>query len=112
MFIIIHKKIFIGISTLLVILSLVLLFVWGLKPGIDFTGGALLEVTYTGDRPAVADIKTDALIQPTGEKGYIVKTHDLTEAEHAELLTSLSLDGKNPLTETNFNSIGPSVGRE
>jgi len=52
------------------------------------------------------------LLQPTGEKGYIVKTRDLTEAEHTELLNLLSAGGKNMLTETNFNSIGPSVGRE
>ncbi len=44
--------------------------------------------------------------------GYILKTRDLTEAEHTMLLKTLSLNDKNPLEEKSFNSIGPSVGRE
>ena len=120
MFIIKHKKIFIGISITLVLLSFVLLFTLGLRVGIDFKGGALTEVVYEVDRPAQAELEEglkgssfgSVLLQPTGEKGYIVKTRDLTEAEHIELLDLLSAGGKNALTETNFNSIGPSVGRE
>src|SRR3989344_5156756 len=120
MFIIKHKKIFIGLSITLVILSLVSLFVFGLKVGIDFKGGALTEVVYTGERPAQEDLESalkplelgSFIIQPTGEKGYIVKSRDLSEEEHTELLKKLSGDGKYPLTEINFNSIGPSVGKE
>lgn len=120
MFIIKHKKIFISISITLVILSFVSLFVFGLKIGIDFKGGALTEVVYQGVRPAQEDLSQplealnfgSILLQPTGEQGYIVKSRDLNETEHATLLKTLSMDGKNELTETNFNSIGPSVGRE
>ena len=43
MFIINNKKIFIGLSTALVLFFLVLLFTFGLKIGIDFKGGALTE---------------------------------------------------------------------
>jgi len=52
------------------------------------------------------------LLQPTGDLGYIVKSRDLNDAEHSLLLKTLSQNEKNPLSETNFNSIGPSVGRE
>jgi preprotein translocase subunit SecF len=123
MFIIKHKKIFIGISVALVVLSLISLFTFGLKLGIDFKGGALTEVTYTDARPDQAELTNTiesissidfgtVLLQPTGELGYIVKTRDLTEAEHAELLKILSKDGQSKLTENSFSSIGPSVGRE
>ncbi len=120
MFIIKYKKIFIGISILLVVLSIVSVAVFGLKPGIDFKGGALVEVVYTDSRPAqdTMSAKLEALelgsvlLQPTGDKGYIVKSKDLSEAEHSLLLKTLSDDGKNKLTEINFNSIGPSVGKE
>ncbi len=44
--------------------------------------------------------------------GYILKSRDLTEAEHTQLLKTLSMDGKSELTETSFTSIGPSVGKE
>ncbi len=120
MFIIRHKKIFISISITLVVLSLAALLMFGLKVGIDFKGGALTEVVYTDLRPTQEDVESmlaplelgTPLVQPTGDKGYIIKTRDINEAEHTELLSTLSNDGKNVLTETSFNSIGPSVGRE
>jgi len=120
MFIIKHKKIFISISIILVLLSVASLFIFGLRIGIDFNGGALTEVVYKDSRPAQSDLDTvfktldlgSLLIQPTGELGYIVKSLDLSEAQHALLLKTLSQDGKSPLEEKNFNSIGPSVGRE
>ena len=120
MFIIKHKKIFVSISILLVLLSIVSLFIFGLRIGVDFKGGALTEVVYKTSRPAQSDLdaafKTldlgSVLIQPTGDLGYIVKSIDLTEAQHSLLLKTLSQDGKSVLEEKNFNSIGPSVGRE
>ena len=120
MFVIKNKKIFIGISMALVILSILSLSIFGLKIGIDFKGGALTEVAYKDARPAQADIDSavQALnfgavsVQPTGDLGYILKSRDLNQAEHTLLLKTLSSDGKNVLEEKSFNSIGPSVGRE
>ena len=120
MFIIKNKRIFISISIVLVLLSIVSLFVFGFRIGIDFKGGALVEVVYKTNRPAQSDLDAtfkaldfgSVLIQPTGELGYIVKSLDLNEAQHSLLLKTLSQDGKSSLEEKNFNSIGPSVGRE
>jgi len=120
MFIIKHKKIFIGISTALVILSIISLFVFGLKIGIDFKGGALAEVSYKTTRPTQEELTPalkalnfgDILLQPTGDTGYIVKTRALSDAEHTELLQTLSQNNISNLNELSFDSIGPSVGRE
>lgn len=120
MFIIKYKKIFISISTVLVLFSVVLMFYFGFKVGIDFKGGALTEVSYDNTRPDKEDLASDlenlnigsVLLQPTGDKGYIVKTRNINESEHLLLLQALSNDGKNTLKEINFNSIGPSVGAE
>ena len=120
MFIIKYKKIFIGISLGLVLLSVLALFTFKLNIGIDFKGGALTEVAYTGERPSQealdAKIQTlgfgSVLLQPTGETGYIIKSRDLNETEHASLIQALSLDEKNTVEEKSFNSIGPSVGHE
>jgi len=120
MFIIKNKKIFIGISVVLVLFSIISISVFGLKIGIDFKGGALTEVVYTDTRPeqSVLNEKVGALnlgtflIQPTGDNGYLVKTRDLTDEEHDVLLKTLSLDKENYVEESAFNSIGPSVGRE
>ena len=91
-----------------------------MNPGIDFKGGALTEVLYENDRPIHADLVKSLedlnlgsiLVQPTGEKGYIIKSRDLNEVEHALLLKTLSLNDTAPFQEVSFNSIGPSVGRE
>ena len=120
MFIIKYKKIFLSLSIILVIVSIISLFVFGLKPGIDFKGGALLEVDYVGGRPDTSLLENatktlnlnQILIQPTGENGYLVKTRDLSQAEHEALSNSLSVGGKYPVTEKGFTSIGPSVGSE
>jgi preprotein translocase subunit SecF len=120
MFIIKYKKIFVGISVGLVLISIISLCVFGLKVGIDFKGGALTEVTYNTSRPAQADLEASLnalnfgtiLLQPTGDTGYIVKSRDLTDAEHTLLLNTLSQNNASPLTQTSFTSIGPSVGRE
>ena len=120
MFIIKHKKIFIGISTALVILSIISLFVFGLKIGIDFKGGALTEVAYKTSRPTQDDLSKplaalnfgDISLQPTGDLGYIVKSRDLSDAEHTQLLETLSQGDNTSLTELSFDSIGPSVGKE
>jgi len=136
MFIINNKKIFIGISSLLVVLSIVAMVVFGFNFGIDFKGGALTEIYYEGSVPEKSDIAPllenlkfgSILIQPTrsnnsqgrpeqdrgttGEDGYILKSRELSDTEHQTLLDTMSLGGKYSFTEANFNSIGPSVGRE
>ncbi len=120
MFIIKYKKIFISVSIALVVLSFISYAVFGFKVGIDFKGGALTEVEYSNVRPSqeVLDPSLKSLefgsivLQPTGEKGYIVKSKDLNESEHTALLKALSEAGKSELKEISFNSIGPSVGKE
>ncbi|MCX6757718.1 MAG: protein translocase subunit SecF [Candidatus Nomurabacteria bacterium] len=120
MFIIKYKKIFISISIALVILSFASLFTFGLNFGIDFKGGALMEVTYKDVRPAQTDLDTSLkplnlgsiLIQPTGDLGYIIKTKDISDIEHSSILSAISEGGKNVPEEKSFSSIGPSVGKE
>jgi len=120
MFIIKYKKIFISISIGLVLLSILLVSVFGLKFGIDFKGGALIEVNYSDSLPSVLDIKSslgslslgEISVQPSGTTEYILKTRDLTTEEHTSLLNLLSENGKYKLTEKSFTSIGPSVGDE
>jgi len=120
MFIIKHKKIFLIISVVLVLISIILLSTFGLRLSIDFKGGALAEVSYPAGRPEstlVSEaLKTvnlgEALIQVTGGDGYIIKTRDLSEPERAAMFGVLSLNGTYPVVEKSFNSIGPSIGQE
>jgi len=120
MFIIKHKKIFLAISAVLVLVSIILLSTLGLRLSIDFKGGALAEVSYPNGRPESAKISEalklnnigEVIVQVTGDKGYIIKTKDLTEAERIALFKALSLGGSYQVEEKSFNSIGPSIGTE
>lgn len=120
MFIVKYKKIFLSISAVLVALSIASMFYFGFNIGIDFKGGALIEVVYEDGRPSQRDVNSvlenlkmgSILVQPTGEKGYLLKSRDLNEEEHYSLLGALSFEEKLKLKEVNFNSIGPSVGAE
>ncbi len=120
MFIIKYKKIFIGISIALVLLSIISISVLGIKIGIDFKGGSLTEIVYESNKPdqnlineelAKLDLGS-VLVQPAGENGFLIKTRDITEIEHDKMLEVLSFGGASVLKETSFNSIGPSVGSE
>jgi preprotein translocase subunit SecF len=116
MFIIKYKKIFVSISAVLVALAIGSIFYFGLNLGIDFKGGALTEIEYITVRPDQAIVESSikdlslgqSLIQPVGEKGYSIKTRDLTDKEHQNLISALGKD----VTEKSFTSIGPSVGAE
>ena len=120
MFIIRNRKIFIAISTILVIASVVMISVFGLKFGIDFKGGAQTEIGYTGARPA-ADVLDasiaklslgEVVVQPIGDSDYVIKTRDLSAIEHQSLLSAVSVDGRFVSAEKSYTSIGPSIGNE
>lgn len=51
------RKFFFVFSSLLVVTSIVFLSMWGLKLGIDFTGGVLIEMKFQGDLPSNDEIK-------------------------------------------------------
>jgi len=106
------------ISGILVGASLLSLAVWGLKLGIDFTGGSLLEIEYVGMRPENSLVLdsllkigiTDAILQPTGAKGLILRLPDINEEKHQEIL--IALGGPKVLIDKQFTSIGPTIGKE
>lgn len=120
MFIIKNKFIFLTISAIIVLGSIAAVLVYGLRLGIDFKGGTLLEVNYTAGRPDTSlvagvlqkDALSDAVVQEEGTTGLSVKSRPLSETERTTLVSDLSIEGKYPLTQTSFTSIGPSVGRE
>lgn len=117
-----HRRIFYAVSGILVASSLLAIVVWGLKPGTDFTGGSLLEVEYKGARPEASSVQNilaplnigNVAVQPTGDKGFILRFKNVTEEEHQLVLSALSA-GKligEVLTQKRFDSIGPVIGKE
>jgi len=112
-----HRKIYFIISIFFLLGSLFSLFKWGLNLGIDFTGGTLMEVEFQKERPANSLIQEklasldlgNILLQPTGEKGLILRLKDIDEQTHQQILSQL---GKDEIQEKRFESIGPTVSHE
>ena len=120
MFVVKYRKIFFLPSALFVGLSLLALFSWGLKPGIEFTGGALIEISYVGEVPSKEGVEERLnnlaigtySLRPTAESGYLLKTRDLSDVEQTAVLEALSLNEEAPLTVLQLSSIGPTLGTE
>ncbi len=120
MFIIKNKIFFLSFSVLLVLGSLVALLTLGLKPGIEFKGGAIVTAQYRDAMPEIDQIKDqaknlglgDVSVQLAGEKEVIVKTRTLVESDRPVLAQTLSVAGTFPYTEKSFSAIGPSISSE
>jgi len=120
------RKIWLGFSIALFVLAVASLVLWGLKFGIDFTGGSLLQVKFKGERPAVTQIeealKSDSavgqlnslIIQPVGATDMELRFQETSEETHKAVVASLAklagVDGQ--LEEMRFDSVGPSIGKE
>jgi len=112
------RKIYFAFSAILIIASLACLIVFGLKTGIDFTGGSILELEYASERPDNQTIREslkdfglgEFYIQPTGDRGVILKMKDISEDAHQEIIQKLAENGE--IQELSFESIGPMIGKE
>src|SRR3989344_4559341 len=118
MFVIKYKKIFYTLSAIIIAISLYGMFAYGLNFGIDFKGGAILEMDFT-NAPDVAALneKVSALnlgdfsLRPAGEKGIILRTKELTAPERVSLIAALS-EGDAGAKVLQFDSVGPILGEE
>lgn len=113
-----NRKIWFAVSGVLVLASLLSVSFLGIKFGIDFTGGSLTEVEMQED-VSVSDIRghveligyANVAVQTTNNNGFIIRTKDLSETEHQELLASMTKKF-GQLEEMRFDSIGPVIGNE
>lgn len=107
------KHIFLTFSSLLVAVSIAALVLWGLKPGIDFAGGTLWQLS--GDKinlETLAKIMPGAVIIPeAANTGYILRFQSISEIEHQDLLARVR--AADPfIQELRFETIGPAIGQE
>lgn len=121
MWIVRHRKLFYICSAVLIAVSIASLLVWGLKFGIDFKGGALLEIAYSESPAPTPEAVTNAIatagiegasIRSTGETGYIVRTPFLSNDEFSAMNGALLIDGSHTFEQKRFDSIGPTIGSE
>lgn len=120
-----RKKYYIagGVITALAVLAIIVL---GFKPGIDFSGGTIIEVSYPQGRPAIQDVRSfvDGLVsekslsvgsyslRPAGTDRFSIETRELKPDEQQKAIRALSLDGAAEVRIERVNSIGPVIGAQ
>ncbi|MCR4278682.1 MAG: protein translocase subunit SecF [bacterium] len=113
------RKIWYMISGVTILASIISIGFFGLKLGIDFTGGSLLTVRFAGERPTVETLGAtfsafeigDVTVQPVGQTDVSMRMTTLTEEKHQEILASVR-EQYGEVEELQFTSIGPSIGKE
>ncbi len=96
-----------------------------LKLGIDFTGGALLEVHFEGTRPPIATVQeiynafstpeeeiASPVVQPLGEDAYAIRSKAMRDETKAKIVSELETRSGAKVTVLNFTSISPAIGAE
>jgi preprotein translocase subunit SecF len=113
------RYIFFGVSLLIIIPGLILLFAGGLPLSVDFTGGSLLEVKFDDQRPAPARVIAvyenagvkDTQVQTSETGSYIIRSEFLENEQRDTVLNALT-DTIGALQVVRFDSVGPSIGEQ
>ena len=76
-----NLKYFFIVPAVISLASVIAIVAWGLKPGIDLSGGSLLQVSYPAGRPSIEMVHAvvdkfglgEVRVQSSGEFDYILR---------------------------------------
>lgn len=110
-----YRRIYYALSILLIISSMAAVLSFGLKLGIDFTGGSILELEFDANRPDSQIVSEklsqfdlgEVVIQPVGERGMLIRMQEISEDTHQLILGQFDNE-----KELRFDLIGPTIGKE
>ncbi|HJQ13462.1 MAG TPA: protein translocase subunit SecF [Anaerolineales bacterium] len=110
---------FFGLSLLIIISGLVLLFTNKIPLSIDFTGGSLLEVTFNDQTPEPGEIIAvydeanirDVQVQTSDAGSYIVRSQFLDNEQRDAVINALT-ENIGAVDVIRFDSVGPSIGQQ
>lgn len=117
MFVIAKKRLFLIISSILVLASLVSIVAFGLDLSIEFTGGSIIEVEYTDGRPSKETVQMNLnnigigsyTLQPVEDDRYALRTKFLEDTDSEPIIEMFQAGGGEIIRES---AVGPSVGQE
>lgn len=113
-------KIWFIFSGVLIAASILAIIFWGLKPGIDFVGGTILEVSFPQKqgvsvpeiKEALQDLNLENLtITQAGQGSVILKTKPV-EQEKKETIVKKLQEKIGETQELRFETVGPTIGRD
>ena len=115
MFIIKYKAFFIGLSIAFVIVAGALMNTYGIKRGIDFTGGSVIDIVYDKEVPTLSNdafSTSDKTLYKTGETTYRFVSQKTYE-EISPVISALGNEGgKYPFQFTQVSTVGSTLGQE
>ena len=114
-----NRKIFYGISALLLVVSLVSLLFRGLNQGIDFQSGTLMDIRFGDDSVPMEQVRgvlagyglENSNITQDGEGTFVIKSLELDEQTQSDLLAAFR-ESIGDLEVKRVESVGPIVGKE
>lgn len=120
-----NRKYYYLVSGILFLIAIFALIAWGLKPGLDFTGGSLLEVNFSANRPDVVAVGDalkplnlgDVKVQSAGDHEMMLRFKTVDQPTHQKILDALvskfeAKPGDGTVKELRYESVGPVVGKE
>lgn len=106
------------ISGVFILVSIISLATVGLKPGIEFSSGSMLSVTfqnpvdYNQFKEEITSLGySDAIVQQTGSGDFLIRTKELSDQDKATIETDLQ-NKFGTLTEASFSSVSPQAASE
>ncbi len=112
-----HYKFWFSVSAVLFIAGVISLSIYGLRPGLDFTGGSLAQISFK-NQPNIQEIKNEvskvvdnAAVQTAGENDVIIKTKALEKDQLDKIYAGIKAS-QGEFVEKSYNLIGPLVSKE
>jgi preprotein translocase subunit SecF len=114
------KWLYFLISALVLVPGMISLFLFGLKPSIDFVGGSLLELRFEENQSPVTDYQKTIeesgfevySIQSSGEKEFLVRMKPISKDDVSTMKAALAEKFEEMPEEIRFETVGPTLGRE
>ncbi len=114
------RPIWYALSGIMIVTSIASFAAFGLKQGIEFTGGTLMAVRFE-NRPSVTEAGEtiskavpdlgSIVVQPAGDVDMQFRLKALSEDQHQAVLKGLQ-EKFGQVTELRFDAIGPVIGEE
>lgn len=112
-----RNKLWFAISIFIILIGIASLSIWGLKFGIDFKGGTLVELSFDNkiEKQQISDVannidylKNNYTLQKTGDNSIIIKTIPLDKNQVIELETNLTTKvGESQ--QLRLETVGPTI---
>ncbi|MBP7005585.1 protein translocase subunit SecF [Patescibacteria group bacterium] len=114
------RKVWFALSGILIASSIAAVAIWGLRLGIDFTGGSMLNIRFA-NRPANPEIVQiihqtgvdvgEIVVQPVGTDELQIRTKTLSQADDEKIVMALQAKFSDA-QQLRFDAVGPVIGAE